>query len=238
MSGAFCIIAARNEEGYLPGFLSHIAPYVEGIVALDDGSTDRTPDLFRRCPKVCSLLTSLPPEFPHQNESANRTRMLREAHRLGARWIICGDADERFEQAFLERVSLHMQHGDETGGTVRMFNLVNLWNSHLTYRLDGRCGPRWAPRMFKLPESFTPRAEARMHQPWYPPELDRAPRVKMNAYIYHLRMIAAADRNTRWQKFKSVDPRSEHQPIGYDHMVEERGLTLKRIVPGRGYRLF
>ena len=237
MSGVFCIIAARNEERYLPGFLSHIAPYVDGIIALDDGSSDKTPDIFRRCAKLSSLLTSPPPEYPHQNETSNRTRMLREASRLGARWIICGDADERFEQSFLERISLHTRHGDTSGATVRLFSLVNLWDSYECYRLDGKCGPRWAPRMFKLPQHFTHRLEERMHKPWYPPELDHAPRVKMNAHIYHLRMISASERRARWQKFKSIDPNSEHQSIGYDHMIDESGLTLKRISPGRGYRL-
>ena len=35
-------MCVRNEEYYLPTFLSHIRRYVDGFVVLDDGSTDNS----------------------------------------------------------------------------------------------------------------------------------------------------------------------------------------------------
>jgi glycosyltransferase involved in cell wall biosynthesis len=238
LSKIFCIVAARNESKYLSGFLSHVAPYVDGIVGLDDGSTDITIEIFKGQSKVVSLLTGSPPKVAHGNETINRNRLLQEARRLGASWILCGDADERYEESFLKNLRTHVFHGNLGGDVVRCVRLVNLWNSYDHYRMDGLCGPRWAPRMFKLPQLFSSRNTQQLHRPWYPPELEGEPKVNMEANLYHLRMIDSEDRKLRWQKFKTVDPSNLHQEIGYDHLVDENGLSLKKIPRGRGFRLF
>jgi len=48
-------------------------------------------------------------------------------------------------------------------------------------------------------------------------------------------MIRREDRETRHAKFTTIDPDNLHQPIGYGHLVDERGLTLKKVLPFRGY---
>lgn len=228
------IIAVRNEERYLPGYLHHIRDHVDAIVALDDGSTDRTREILESEPRVASVLREDRGGPPHANETRNRYRLLAEAARLGARWVLCADADERFDSAFLRRARAEAAKGDSTGRPIRSVRLVNLWNSRDHYRADGRCGPRWAPRMFKVPGAFTERPFG-LHRPWFPPELDGAPRARMNAYLYHLRMIERADREKRFEKFRSVDPGHAQQPAGYGHLVDEAGLKLKPVLPWRGY---
>lgn len=228
------IIAVRNEERYLPGYLHHIRDHVDAIVALDDGSTDRTADLLKGEPRVASVLREDRGGPPHANETRNRYRLLAEAARLGARWVLCADADERFDTAFLRRVRAEAAKGNRTGRPIRSVRLVNLWNSRDHYRADGLCGPRWAPRMFKVPDAFTERPFG-LHRPWFPPELDGAPRAHMNAYLYHLRMIERADREKRFEKFRAVDPDHVQQPVGYGHLIDETGLTLKPVLPWRGY---
>ena len=238
MNKICCVIAARNESRYLPGFLSHVGPYVHSIIGLDDGSSDNTLEIFQRSKYVSAVLTGPAPEFAHQHETINRHRLLMEAKRQGATWVLYGDADERFEQEFLEAIGAHCHAGDKSGEVVRFFRLVNLWNSHVLYRADGLCGPRWAPRMFKVPAAFQIRPDNLLHRPWYPPELDTKPKAQMDAFVFHLRMIEAEDRLARWKKFKAIDPDNQHQSIGYDHLINERGLALEAITRGRGYRLY
>lgn len=230
----FCLLAVRDEERYLPGFLHHIRDHVDGILALDDCSIDGTADILKNEPRVISILQGERRGPPHANEANNRHRLLVEAARLNARWLLCADADERFEMAFLRRVRSEAEKGERDGRHVRDIRLVNLWNSPRLYRADGLCGPRWAPRMFKLPEKFTHRASF-LHRPWFPPELDHAPRARINAYLYHLRMIDAGERKTRYEKFRSIDPNNDHQNIGYDHLVDEKGLRLRPVLPWRQY---
>ncbi|WP_428033046.1 glycosyltransferase family 2 protein [Ancylobacter sp.] len=229
-----CITQLRNEERFLPGFLHHLAPHVDGIVALDEGSTDATPDILRAEPKVISVLHERRPGPPHSHEVENRHRLIVEAARLGADWVLCGDADERFEERLLRRLRPAILTREKRGKAVLFFKIVNLWDSPDKYRLDGRSGPRWTARLFKVPESIT-RRPSLMHQPWFPPELDDAPRGYVPAFLYHLKMIERRDREGRFRKFTAIDPDNVHQSIGYGHLIDETGLTLRRVLPFKAY---
>ncbi len=46
MTGLIALLQARNEERFLPGWLENVTPAVDGFIALDDGSDDRTADLL------------------------------------------------------------------------------------------------------------------------------------------------------------------------------------------------
>ena len=230
----FSLIAVRNEERYLPGFLHHMRDAVDGIIALDDCSTDRTREILSSEPRVVSILTEDRSGPPHANETRNRHRLLVEAARLGAQWVIGADADERFEARFLGRLRAEAEEGERTGKLIRCVRIVDLWNSPQHFRIDGRCGPRWTPRMFKLPPRLSERPPI-LHRAWYPGELEPAPKALANAYLFHLRMINRSDRQARFEKFRLVDPQNTHQAIGYGHLIDETNLTLRPVLPWRAY---
>ncbi len=230
----FGLIQVRDEARYLPGFLHHLAPHVDGIVALDDCSSDATLDILRAEPKVLSILRERRAGPPHAHEVENRHRLMLEASRLGARWVLCGDADERFEARFLRRLHREAERGEARDQPLRFVRLVNLWNSPDHYRVDGRTGPRWTCRMFRLPSTITRRPPS-LHQPWFPPELDGAKRGYVPAHLYHLKMIDREDREARFRKFATIDPDLQHQPIGYGHLVDEEGLEVRPVLPFRHY---
>jgi glycosyltransferase involved in cell wall biosynthesis len=230
----FCLIAVRNEERYLPGFLHHMRDAVDGIIALDDCSTDGTPAILRGEPRVVSILTEDRAGPPHANETSNRHRLLVEAARLGAEWVVCADADERFEARFLDRLHAEAEEGERTSRLIRCVRIVNLWNSPQHFRADGRNGPRWTPRMFKLPSRLPERSPV-LHRPWFPMELDTAPKTYVNAYLFHLRMIDRSERQARFRKFRLIDPQNSHQRIGYQHLIDETNLTLRPVLPWRTY---
>ena len=229
-----CVIQVRNEKRFLPGFLHHLAPHVDGIVALDGGSTDTTLAILAAEPKVLSVLHERAPGAPHAHEIENRHRLIVEAARLGADWVICLDADERLEERFLRRLRADLLRRERQGKDVLFVRIVNLWDSADHYRVDGICQPRWTARLFRMPRTLTRRGPL-LHQPWFPPELDAAPRGYAPANLYHLKMIDRRDREARFDKFTAIDPDRRHQPIGYDHLIDERGLTLRPVLPFAGY---
>lgn len=230
----FCIIQVRNEARFLPGFLHHMAPHVDGIIALDDCSTDNTVDLLRAEPKVVSILREHEPAPPHTHEVRNRHRLIVEAARQGADWVLCADADERYETRFLRRLNIVARANERRRDDVLFVRIVNLWDSPDQYRIDGKCAPRWTARMFRMPEMIS-RRTALMHLPWFPPELDKAKRRFVPAILYHLKMIRREDREARHAKFTTIDPDNTHQSIGYGHLIDEAGLKVQKVLPFRGY---
>ncbi len=230
----FCIIQVRNEARFLPGFLHHMAPHVEGIIALDDCSSDNTVELLRTEPKVVSVLREYEQAPPHAHEVRNRHRLIVEAARQGADWVLCADADERYETRFLRRLDAVARANERRQHDVLFVRIVNLWDGPDQYRTDGKCAPRWTARMFRMP-SMISRRKALMHLPWFPQELDKAKRRFLPAILYHLKMIRREDREARHAKFTTIDPDNVHQTIGYGHLIDEAGLTVQKVLPFRGY---
>lgn len=104
--GAFfnsiAIIRVRNEELILEDTLAHLSLFVDAIVALDDSSTDSTPTILRESPHVIAIITNrnwLPEVQARLEAETSHRQMLLEVCRkhVSSNWIMCVDADERFE---------------------------------------------------------------------------------------------------------------------------------------------
>ena len=55
-----CLLPVRSGEADLPGWFASVARCADAVVALDDGSTDRTRELLAAHPLVAALLTNPP----------------------------------------------------------------------------------------------------------------------------------------------------------------------------------
>src|SRR4051795_5834891 len=162
------LLQARDEERYLPGWLANIAPHVDGIVALDDGSTDRTVEILSAHPKV-KLLRN--PRGEAWDERANQVALVKAAREHGAEWLLCLDADERIETPLAEGLRTLIAEAERDGIEVFRFNLRELWGDTSHYRVDGVWGKKVLCRLFRnRPEHrrFDPR---KLHRFWMPLEL-------------------------------------------------------------------
>jgi glycosyltransferase involved in cell wall biosynthesis len=93
-----CLLPARNAEGDLPGFLDCVSGFCDAVVALDDGSTDRTPEILERHPLVRILLRNLRREdYREWDDADNRNQLIAAAETLDPEWLISLDADERLD---------------------------------------------------------------------------------------------------------------------------------------------
>ena len=50
------LLQARNEERFIRGWLENVSPAVDGIVAMDDGSTDDTYRIISAHPKTLEII--------------------------------------------------------------------------------------------------------------------------------------------------------------------------------------
>lgn len=131
------IVALRDEERYTPGYFDHLREFVDGFAVVDDGSRDDTPSVIRKEPKLKFSFRRDIREPNHFFEVENREMLLKAAKDLNAEWVLCGDADERYETSFLENINSVQDQADKMGKPVVGFRILGLRESVKTYRADG-----------------------------------------------------------------------------------------------------
>ena len=231
-----CVIAFRNERRFLPGFLANVVPHVDGILALDDGSTDGSGDILAEHPAVRELLR-VEPRDPHVwDERRNRRLLIDAAGRHDAEWVIALDADERVECGFRQRAELEMDRAAREGHLAYKLTFRELWDTPDRYRTDGVWGRKQSVRLFRFRRDHDFDARA-LHGHWAP-ENSRAPNgdwAAADLIFYHLRMVTAQDRERRKARYLTLDPERRWQSIGYEYLTDERDLRLETFPPGRDY---
>ena len=231
------VMQVRNEAYWLPGCLDHLRDHVDAIVALDDGSTDATAALLEREPKVVDRLANPPSPDHVWRERDNRRRLVERARELGFDWVVCCDADERYEAALLARlhaIAASFPPGDVVSVTV---SLKELWNGPRQYRQDGVWGARTRSRFFRVPLRVAYDLDTDLHGQWCPDHVRKYGRtVAIDGRLYHLKTIRREDR-MRWRdRPNAFDPARRFQPSDYDDLADEPAdLELAAIEPGREY---
>lgn len=229
------LLAVRDGMRFLPGFLRNVAPQVDGIVALDDGSSDGSAELLAAAASVVELLRN-PVDRPGWDEVGNHRALVGAAMRHAAEWVICLDADERLEEGFRTRAERVIARGSLFGLTAYAIHLRELWDDPGHYRVDGIWGRKSVARLFRLQadHQFDSRQLHGSKAPMQARRRGRFPGADLN--IYHLSMIRAEDREARRQRYEAADPDRRWQSIGYEYLTDGRGLTRRALEPGRGFR--
>lgn len=229
------ILPCRNEMRYLPGYVRNVGPQVDGIVALDDGSTDGSAEFLESRGEVLEVIR-VPPGRPRWDEVGNHRRLVEAALRHGAEWIVSLDADERVERAFRPRAERVIWRGARFGHTAYAVKLRELWGSTERYRSDGTWGVKAPVRLFaaRADHEFDERP---LHSHKAPLQArSRSGRFPVaDLEVYHLRMIRPEDRLARRRRYERLDPDARWQRLqGYAYLTDERGLALTPV--GRGRR--
>ena len=218
------IMCVKNEEYYLPGFLKHIEKYVDAIVAVDDGSTDNTVAILENHPK-CKKVLKLPyHESEDWDEVGNRKLVIGLAKSIGSDWVLCCDADERFEEGFLKNIRKLIKSNKRVCYHVKF---REMWDNYKTYRNDGIWDKKEKGILFPLLENMNFCIEQSHHIPWCPKEIRKHKYLDYN--LYHFKMLKKEDREARRDLYNKIDPNKVMQKVGYDYLVDTSGIKLKRI---------
>lgn len=196
-----CLLPARNCETELRGYLDSVAPFVDGVVALDDGSTDGTAAVLDESDLVVELLRNpIRDSYAGWDDAANRQRLLDAAARLDPRWVLFLDADERIEgddfaalRAFVER--------DAAPGVAYGFRVHRMLEDGTRYdRAD-----LWVYRLFAFePGQRLPAAT--LHLVPVPTSIPRRSWQKTTVRIQHFAGATEERRIARLRKYEQADP--------------------------------
>lgn len=122
------LIPAYNESKYISDCLLNIEKYCDGIILLDDGSLDDTYELAKSN-KLLVKAQKIRTEF---NDKQNRNILLDIASFFKSEWFIYIDADERFDDRFVDLNQVMRMSCVDTVGVW----IANLWDKMDTYRTD------------------------------------------------------------------------------------------------------
>jgi len=125
------ITVTKNDEWYIQRSLPRLAECTDGVVVVDDGSTDGTYEILQSCPKVQRIIRNPPGE---------RWQLFRDGKRLvkaiedfDPEWIMLIDSDDVIDTRF----SVHRDELLSNPDVGRYhFREVTLWRSTQHYRID------------------------------------------------------------------------------------------------------
>lgn len=197
-----CLLPVRNGADDLPDYLEYAASVCDLVIALDDGSTDATPQLLRTSPLVATTLHN--PQrttYAGWDDAANRRRLLAAADEFAPRWVLWLDADERIDpddaatlRAFLDT--------DALPGFAFGLRHFRMW------------GDRYDPNYTWIYRLFAHRAgqllpDQRLHFDPVPVDIPLHAWVETTIRVRHLGAATDRRRRARVQKYREADPDGE-----------------------------
>lgn len=229
------LLAVRDQAAYLPGYVANVGVQVDGIIALDDGSSDGSAEFLEGRAEVLEVLRG-PRDRPRWDEMGNHQALVRAGLRHGAEWLLSLDADERVEREFRARAERVIRRGALFGLSAYALRFRELWDDPDQYRADGIWGRKAQARMFRArpDHQFDTRALHGFKAPLQARARGRYPLADLN--IYHLGMLRPEDRLARRRRYELLDPNAEWQPgVGYAYLTDGTGLRLRPIPRRRHY---
>lgn len=195
------LLPVRNAANDLSGYFHSVSRFADGVLALDDGSIDETPEMLRQEKLVKGILHNPPRSgFAGWDDAANRNRLLAAAADFEPDWILSLDADERLDEA--------------DGWSLRTFTLTDAIPG-LAYGFrcyptsdDGRWylpPPIWIYRLFHY-ERGQRFPDQRFHFAPIPTDVPREAYLRTTFRIQHLGGFDNARRAARYEKYRDADP--------------------------------
>jgi hypothetical protein len=211
-----CLCPIRNGTRYLPEFLRSIMSYCDGLVALDDGSTDNTFATLEGSPIVRRLIRQpRRPSYAGWDDSSNRQKLLDAAQAFRPAWALFLDCDELIPADDAARLRFFLR-----GANVRLaygFEVFRMIGDLTTY--DKR--DFWAYRLFAL-RAGQCLPHRKLHFAPVPTEISWRRFRRTTFRIQHRSSLTSQDRAARYEKYRQADPDCQWQ-LGYDNLLSAPG---------------
>lgn len=170
------------------------------------------------------------------NDNANRLMSLTAAAHMEADWILSLDSDEDIDHRIKNRDDLEeiIRYLERAGCNSMWFALREMWGSDHTYRADGIWGIKKRLRLNKnLLKDERTSIKPKINQKYHSIVFDYPGISKVSGppvyEIYHYGCITEEKRQQRVAKYKKLDPNNDFQKMGYDYMLDHKGIEIKKV---------
>jgi glycosyltransferase involved in cell wall biosynthesis len=201
------LVPARNAEHLLPGWLASVSCYADAVIALDDGSTDRTRAILEEHPLVTDVRTNPVRRSYHGwDDLANRQRLVDAALHAGAQWLLFLDADERIASDDA-RALRHFLADEARPGYAYGCEVFRMVDDEHHY--DPRA--MWVFRLFSALDAVQPLGSQRLHFVPVPSGIPRQRWLRTSIRIQHAGSLTTSHRRARFEKYREADPGNDFQ---------------------------
>lgn len=217
MTKVLCLVPVRNAAVDLPGFFESAARFADGVLALDDGSTDDSLAILQASPLVKQVLSNPRREdYRGWDDAGNRNQLLKAAAAFEPEWIISLDADERIDRsdALALREFLDTDAIPGVGYGFRCYSMVG----DLEHALPN---PIWVYRLFAFApgQRFPDKA---LHFAPIPTSIPKQALLRTSFRIQHLGGMSPERRRARYEKYRQADPDCRFWP-DYSSLLKNPG---------------
>lgn len=219
-----CLLPVRNGAPDLASYLESVSTYADGVLALDDGSTDETANALRDHPLVLEMLSNPRRDtYVGWDDLANRTRLLRAAERFSPDWIIWVDGDEVLEpsDAAVIRRFLAEEAERDIAYSLEVLRMIDGMGTY------DKCG-MWKHRLYSFSPGFTFESN-RLHFELVPKQFAPEARRRTTLRLLHKAGLTEQRRRARYEKYGECDANREWQD-SYEHLLDPP-RNLKSIHP-------
>jgi glycosyltransferase involved in cell wall biosynthesis len=220
------LIQVKNEKDHLPEVLLHLDNYCDGIILLDDWSSDNS---FELAQSEKLLLKVRKADNVYYDNLQIRNTLLQLAYFIDSEWLFFTDADERFAaDPYLFKQLCKIEHADSI-----IFRLVHLWDSPELFRRDlpeGFNGVLLRFRMFRHKGYMQIGASQEIHFPDTP--ITKKSFIS-NILIKHLGLMTSQIRRIKYDRYIKQDPDGKKQGYNYNYLLTKNPdlRHLKQILP-------
>jgi glycosyltransferase involved in cell wall biosynthesis len=217
-----------NEQDLIVEFLENMALYFDGIILLDDGSTDNTFELAINS----KILLKVKKKRTGFVDIENRNLLLDLASFFSLEWLCFMDTDERFDNRFADFDKIVSNKNAD----VILFNYVNIWNDKNTYNADypySNDGIMEKLRMFRnIGHSQIHTSKVRVHFNIIPHKRNVS---RSEIFFKHYGMASSSLRREKYNFYQKEDIANDQS--SYEHMLNEspRLLNVHDIICQDGF---
>lgn len=198
----------KNEEGrYLQTMLKKVKPFIDEAVIIDDASTDQTISIFLQELKGMPIKLVKNASSQFANEVELRKQQWLEATNGFLGWVLNLDADEWFEESFIDYIDDFVKQDTIDLYCFRLYDMWDedhyredeYWQAHFLYR----------PFLARVESTFQPVwKETPQHCGRFPENIFQLTHSLSTIRVKHLGWAKEKDRLEKYERYKLLDPNS------------------------------